>query len=298
MLVRLGSHKVKEALTGWSLVLPSMALFAVFFLVPVAHAFWLSLHSWDLVTEPKWVGLAQYAELFGSSVFREVLVNTAVYAGASVAATMGLGLGLAVLLNRKGAIFAALQGAIFTSYIVSWVGVSLLWIWLLDSEYGLVNHLLAPLGLGPVNWLGDPDVALWSLVGVTVWKTVGYDMVIFLAGLQSIPEDLNEAAAIDGAGPWSRFRYVTLPQLAPTTLFLLITSMIMTFQGFDVVRIMTQGGPIHSTTIYVYYVYEQAFVAVRVGYASAAIAVFFAILMAITVVQFRFFSAGRRGADA
>ena len=292
------THRRREALTGWLLVMPSLVIFGVFFLYPVVHSAWMSFHRWDLITDPEFVGLTQYRDLFASEVFHEVLLNTAIFSGATVAATMIGGLALAVLLNRKGRVYEVLQGAIFTSYIVSWVGVSLLWIWLLDAEFGLVNHMLAPLGAGSVDWLGDPDVALWSLIGVTVWKTIGYDMVIFLAGLQSIPADHYEAAAIDGAGPWARFRHITLPQLAPTTLFLLITSVIMTFQGFDVVRIMTQGGPIHATTIYVYYVYEQAFVIFKVGYASAAIVVFFAILMAITVAQYRFFSAGRRGADA
>ncbi len=293
-----GTQKAREAALGYALVLPSMVIFAIFFIYPVLDALWLSFHRWDLATDPEFVGLEQYQTLFEDEVFADVLINTALYSGATVALTMGGGLLLAVMLNRRGAFSTFIQGSIFTSYIVSWVGVSLLWIWLLDAEYGLVNHMLGAVGISPVDWLGDPDVALWTLVGVTVWKMVGYDMVIFLAGLQSIPEDLYEAAAIDGAGPWQRFWHITLPQLAPTTLFLLITSMLMTFQGFDVVRIMTQGGPVHATSIYVFYVYEQAFVLFKVGYASAAVVIFFIILMIITAIQFRFFSAGRKGAGA
>jgi sn-glycerol 3-phosphate transport system permease protein len=241
------------------------------------------------VSEPKFVGFRHYQELAGSEVFADVLLNTLVYSCATVAATMVGGLVLALLLNRRGGFARAIQGCVFTSYIVSWVGVSLLWLWLLDSDFGLVNHLVTQVGLAKVDWLGSPDVALWALIGVSVWKIVGYDMVIFLAGLQSIPEDLYEAASLDGAGAWGRFRYVTVPLLVPTSLFLLVTSVVMTFQGFDVVRVMTQGGPVNSTTIYVFYVYEQAFQYFRVGYASAAVMVFFVLILAITLVQFRLF---------
>lgn len=285
----------REALTGYLLVAPALLLLGVFFLYPVLHTAALSLHDWDLVSDPLFVGLSNYSELARSQLFHEVLLNTATYAGATVGLTMLGGLALAIALNRAGALSSLLQGCIFTSYVVSWVAVSLLWVGLLDQEYGPLNHLLVWLGARPVNWLGDPDVALWTLVGVTVWKTVGYDMVIFLAGLQAIPKELYEAAALDGAGPWPRFRHITLPQLAPTSLFVLITSLIMSFQGFDVVRIMTQGSPMHSTTIYVYYVWEQAFQYFKIGEASAAVTVFFLAILAVTLMQFRLFRSGREG---
>jgi ABC-type sugar transport system permease subunit len=285
--------------TAYLLVMPSMLLFALFFLYPVGHAAVLSFFSWDLISDPEFVGLEQYRRLWADEAFWEVLGNTALYSGASVALTMAGGLTLAVAMHRtRRSLAALLQGCIFTSYIVSWVGVSLLWLWLLDEQYGMVNQLLGVVGVDPVNWLGDPDVALWALVGVTVWKIVGYDMIIYLAGLQSIPQDLYEAAAIDGAGPWRRFRHITWPNLAPTTLFLLITSLIMTFQGFDVVRIMTQGGPVQATSIYVFFVHKEALELFHVGYASAAVTVFFVILLVITGLQFRFFSAGHKGAQA
>ncbi len=288
----------REALTGYALIAPSLLLFGLFFLFPVAHTAYLSLHEWSLASDPVWVGVSNYRELFGSEAFGEVLRNTALYAGATVALTLAGGLGLALLLNRQGGLSGLLQGCIFTSYVVSWVAVSLLWVGLLDPQYGPISQTLARLGLPAVQWLGDPRVALWTLVGVTVWKTVGYDMVVFLAGLQSIPDELYEAAALDGAGPWARFRHITLPQLAPTVLFLTITSLIMTFQGFDVVRIMTQGGPLRSTTVYVYWVWEQAFEHFRMGPAAAAVTVFFGMLLAITLAQFRLFRRGRQGAES
>lgn len=285
----------REAVTGWLLVLPSMLLFALFFVVPVVHSMVLGFYRWNIVDEPEYVGTEHYRDLFADEVFAEVVWNTAKYSVATVFGTLLLGLVLAVLVNRRGRFYVAVQACIFTSYIVSWVGVSLLWVWLLDGQYGLVNYILSPLGIDKVDWLGDPDVALWALVGVTIWKTLGYDMIIYLAGLQAIPDDQYEAAALDGAGPWQQFWYVTLPQLAPTTLFLLITSIIFTFQGFDVVRIMTQGGPVHATSIYVFWLWEQAFRYFHVGRASAAVTLFFLAILVITVVQFRLYKSGREG---
>jgi len=199
------------------------------------------------------------------------------------------GLILAVGLNNRTRLGALFQASIFSSYVVSWVAVSLLWIWLLDPQYGLVAYLFGRVGLPAVNWLGDHRIALWSLVLVTVWKTVGYPLVIYLAGLQAIPGDLYEAAALDGAGGWQRFRHITWPLLAPTSLFLLITLTVASFQGFDIVRIMTQGGPVTATMIYVYYIYEQAFQYFKLGKASAAVVVFFALIVALTFLQWRLF---------
>jgi sn-glycerol 3-phosphate transport system permease protein len=230
------------------------------------------------------VGLANYRELW-SPEFGEVLVNTACYSGGVVLLALALGLGLALLLNHRGAWSAALQACIFSSYIVSWVAVSLLWIWMLDPQYGLVTYGLRLVGLPAVNWLGSPAVALWTLVLVTVWKTLGYPMIIYLAGLQAIPGDFYEAAALDGATGWNRFRFITWPLLSPTTLFLVVTLTIASFQGFDIVKIMTGGGPITSTMIYVYYIYEQAFQYFRLGKASAAVVIFFGLILLLTLAQ-------------
>jgi sn-glycerol 3-phosphate transport system permease protein len=160
---------------------------------------------------------------------------------------------------------------------------------MLDPQYGLVTYLLRLVGLPSVNWLGDPRVALWTLVLVTVWKTIGYPMVIYLAGLQAIPTDFHEAAALDGASGWNRFRFITWPLLTPTTLFLLVTLTIASFQGFDIVKIMTQGGPVTSTVIYVYYIYEQAFQYFKLGKASAAVVIFFTLILLLTLVQWALF---------
>lgn len=232
----------------------------------------------------RWVGLENYRAL-ASPDFWEVVTNTVKYSSGVVVLSQALGLTLAVLLNDRTRLGALLQGAIFSSYVVSWVAVSLLWIWLLDPQYGLVAYVLRLVGLRAVNWLGDPRWALWTLVLVTVWKTVGYPMVIYLAGLQAIPGDLYEAAALDGAGGWQRFRHITWPLLTPTTLFLLVTLTITSFQGFDIVKIMTQGGPVSATVIYVYYIYEQAFQYFKLGKASAAVVLFFIVIVTLTFAQ-------------
>lgn len=274
----------RDAWLGYALVGPSLALFGLVYLYPVAYSAYVSVFEWDLMTPKRYVGLANYRELW-SAEFGEVLVNTACYSGGVVVLALGLGLALALLLNHRSALSAGLQACIFSSYIVSWVAVSLLWIWMLDPQYGLVTYGLRLVGLRPVNWLGSPSVALWTLVLVTVWKTIGYPLVIYLAGLQAIPGDFYEAAALDGATGWKRFRFITWPLLSPTTLFLVVTLTIASFQGFDIVKIMTGGGPITSTMIYVYYIYEQAFQYFRLGKASAAVVIFFALILLLTLLQ-------------
>lgn len=281
-------------LAGYLLVLPSILLFVLFFLYPVGYCLVLSFRHWDMLFPPCPVGLQNYRELLAGPELGGVLRATLLYSAGSLGVTMGLGLFLAVALNRRGRLSATLQACIFSSYIVSWVGVSLLWMGLLDPTAGVVNRLLGGMGISGPDWLGSPTVALWTLVGVTAWKTVGYDMVIFLAGLQSIPTELYEAALLDGATPWQRFTRITWPLLRPTTAFVAITSLVLSFQAFDVVRVMTQGGPAASTTIYVYYVWEQAFMYFRAGHAAAAIVVFFAVILLLTLLQFRWM--GRRTA--
>jgi sn-glycerol 3-phosphate transport system permease protein len=240
------------------------------------------------MTPARWVGTANYRAL-ATAEFWEVITNTAKYSAGVVIVSQAAGLFLAVLLNDRTRLGALFQASIFSSYVVSWVAVSLLWIWLLDPQYGLVAYLFRLVGLTPLNWLGDHRLALWSLVLVTVWKTVGYPMVIYLAGLQAIPGDLYEAAALDGASGWQRFRHITWPLLTPTTLFLLVTLTIVSFQGFDIVKIMTQGGPVTATMIYVYYIYEQAFQYFKLGKASAAVVIFFTLILLMTLAQWALF---------
>jgi sn-glycerol 3-phosphate transport system permease protein len=279
----------RQTLLGYALILPSMAVFLAFYIYPVIYSLCLSFYKWDMMMPKQFIGLRNYQDLLGSAEFKEVVGNTLAYSIGVVFLAMGIGLVLALLLNDRTLLSSLFQACIFTSYIVSWVAVSLLWIWMLDPQYGLVNYLGSFLGMSPVDWLGNHRIALWSLVGVTVWKVIGYPVVIFLAGLQNISQDYYEAAALDGAGPWHRFRFITWPLLTPTTVFLFITLTIATFQGFDIVNIMTQGGPVHSTSIYVFFIYEQAFHYFRIGRASAAVVICFSLILTLTYAQHRVF---------
>ncbi|MCC6554957.1 MAG: sugar ABC transporter permease [Polyangiaceae bacterium] len=280
----------KHPLEPYLLLLPTAAFLAVFFLVPLLLVARNSLSSWDMLTPPEYVGAQNYRALLASGELTGALLRTLAYSGVVVALSGALGLALAVALDRPGRVYAFVRGAVFSAYVVSWVAVALLWTLLLD-EGGLLSSILRALHLPTTSWLGDPRTALLALAGVSVWKITGYAMVIFLAALQDIPPSLHEAAALDGAGPWRRFAHVTWPLLRPSAAFVATTSLILSFQAFDVVRVMTQGGPVRSTTIFVYAIYEHVFVNLRVGRASAMIVVFFVALLGLTALQLRAFRA-------
>jgi sn-glycerol 3-phosphate transport system permease protein len=276
------------------LLAPSFAVLALFYFYPLVLLGWYSVNEWDLLTAPRYVGLANYRALFASGALEEVFMTTLYMSVSSVLGSLVLGLLLALALNRPGRLASFVRGSVFSAYVVSWVSVGLLWLWLLDADSGALTALLRALfGLkqGP---LASPSSAPWALALVITWKITGYAMVLFLSGLQSIPRSVLEASALDGAGAWSRLRHVVLPLLAPTTAFVATTSLILTFQAFDVVRVMTQGGPVRSTTVFVYSIYEQMFMDLRVGRASAEAMIFFVVLLGLTGLELWAFQ--RRGA--
>ncbi len=269
---------------AWMLA-PTAVLLVVFFFYPLAHAVRLSFYRWDLLTAPTPVGWTNYGELAQSGALARTLWATLLLSGLVVTAATALGLGLALLLQRPSKLAAFVRGAVFSAYVMSWVSVALVWLWILDADAGVLGHVLGALGFPRIDWLGDPDLALYSVAAVTTWKIAGYAMVLFLAGLADVPPALLEAAALDGAGRWARFRHVTWPLLRPTTAFVVTTSLIASFQVFDVVRVMTQGGPVHATTVFVYSIYEQSFMNLRIGRASAEVVVFFVCLLGLTGLE-------------
>jgi ABC-type sugar transport system permease subunit len=278
---------------------PSLAAWILFVFVPLGLAAWQSLFSWDMLTEPQWVGGANYAALMESGELWRILGRTLGFSVLVVAGSMTLGLGLALLLDRPGTVFAIVRGSIFSAYVVSWVAVALLWVLLLDPDRGVAAALLRMLHLPRVGFLTDPSAAIPTLAGVTVWKITGYAMIVFLAGLRAVPRSLHEAASLDGANAINRFRYVTWPLLRPTAAFVATTSLIVSFQAFDVVRIMTGGGPAKATTLFVYAVYEQIFMNLSVGRASALAVVYFGVLCLLAGLQLRAWrsqNTGSRGA--
>ncbi len=268
----------------WMLAPTLLVLFAFFF-YPLGLAFVHSFREWDLLTPPRYVGLDNYRALFAGGALLEVLLTTLTVSLTAVAGSMFAGLALALMLNRPGRFASFVRSSVFSAYVVSWVSVALLWLWMLDADAGIVSRGLRGVGLGETGVLADPRTAPYALALVIVWKIAGYAMVLFLSGLQSIPPSVLEAAELDGAGRRSRFLHVIWPLLAPTTAFVATTSLILTFQAFDVVRVMTQGGPVRATTVFVYSIYEQMFMDLRVGRASAEVVVFFLILLALTSLQ-------------
>ncbi|HLV67481.1 MAG TPA: sugar ABC transporter permease [Polyangiaceae bacterium] len=275
----------RHRLDPYWMLAPTFGVLVLFFYYPLGRAFLHSLYEWDLLTPPRYVGLENYRVLFTSGALLAVFSTTLAVSVTAVLGSMALGLGLALAVNRPGAFAGFVRTSVFSAYVVSWVSVALLWLWMLDADAGVVSALLRAAGFGRARVLADPSTAPYALAFVIVWKIAGYSMVLFLAGLQSLPPSVLEAAALDGAGKLARFRHVVWPLLAPTTAFVGTTSLILTFQAFDVVRIMTQGGPVRSTTVFVYSIYEQMFMGLRVGRASAEVVVFFAVLLALTALQ-------------
>ncbi len=271
----------------WVMLGPTLALLFVFFVAPIAVAGYESFFSWDLLTPPRFVGGANYRALAAHGQLFFIALRTLAYSAIVVSGTMSLGLSLAILLDRPGRLCAFVRASIFSAYVVSWVAVALLWMWMLDGNSGVAARFLRAAGLGSVSLLGDPRWALITLAVVGIWKLTGYALIVFLAGLQGVPRTLHEAAALDGAGPWRRFRYVTFPLLMPTAAFVATTTLVTSFQAFDVVRIITQGGPARATELFVYAIYEQIFLDLSVGRASALTIAFFVVLLALAALQLR-----------
>lgn len=271
------------------LIAPSLAVFLLFEIYPIFYSLYLSFTKWNLISPTKtWVGLANYQDLLTSAEFHRSLINTLLYTAGRVIFSLAIALAMALLVNSQKRWASWVQAAIFSPHVISMVSVSLLWLWLMDPTHGLLNYLLGLVGIPPLKWLGASSTALLSLIIVAVWKVIGYDMLIFLAGLQSIPAELQEAAKIDGAGPFRRFWSITLPLLSPTLFFLSVTSVITSFQVFDIVRVMTGGGPGDSTNVLVYYIYQYGFRYFKIGHSSAASIVLLVLVLGLTLLQFRF----------
>jgi sn-glycerol 3-phosphate transport system permease protein len=282
---------VWERLRPYSMVAPAIIVFAMFFIYPIFYMMYLSLFDWNFVSPTKtFVGIQNFVDLLSEPDFRQVLSNTTLYTVLTVTLTTGLSLFMAIWLNRGGFFYGLVQGAIFSPHIISLVSISLLWSWLMDPEYGLLNWVIGLFGFGKLEWLSHPSTSLISLVIVAVWKGLGYNTLVFIAGLQSIPQDIYEAASLDRSRPWTTFTRLILPMLSPTIFFLVIINLIGSFQVFETIAIMTQGGPVNSTNTLVYYIYEAGFRFFKIGYASAAGVILLFIVGILTIVYFRLLS--------
>jgi multiple sugar transport system permease protein len=282
-----------ESIAGWAFIAPAMVLIAVFFFLPVIAGLLLSLTDFDLyaIGSPqvaRFVGLRNYARVLTNPLFWKAVGNTIYFVIVGGPLSVIVSLGAALLLNARMARLKPLFRTIyFTPVITTLVAVAIVWRYLYHPRYGLLNHALGLAGLSPIDWLGDPHWAMPAIILLAVWKNFGYNMLIFVAGLQSIPEELYEAASIDGAGRWRLFRHVTIPGLAPTFLFVGVTTMIGYLQLFAEPYVMTQGGPLKSTTSVVLLMYEEGFRWWRMGTAAAIAFILLGITLAGTLVQMR-----------
>jgi multiple sugar transport system permease protein len=276
----------KRNLEGWLFASPWIIGFLLWTLGPMVASFILSFMEWDLVSSPRWVGLANLREMLHDSVLLQALKITTLYAILSVPLQLVFGLTLAMLLNTKIAGMRFYRTAFYLPSVLSGVAVALLWRWLFSSEFGLFNLLLSYAGIQGPSWLGDERWALPSLVLMSLWG-VGASTIIYLAGLQGIPTDLYEAAEVDGARGWARFRYITLPLMTPVLFFQLIVGIIAALQIFTPALVMTNGGPNNATNFVLLYLYRNAFQYFRMGYASAIAWVLFLYILALTLIVFR-----------
>ena len=274
-------------LAPYLFIAPNLVLFTLFSFIPLLYAAYISFYDWSLIGDAEWTGWANYARLGRDPQFWQALSHTLAYAAATVSASMAGGLLLAAGLNRPLWGRTALRSAFFMPVVISAVATGTVAAWLFNDNYGVVNGFLVRLGLGRVPFLSSPAWALSSLAVATVWVRLGFNMVVYLAALQSIPATYYDAAQIDGAGAWQRFRAITLPLLMPATFLLLILNIIYSFQVFDLIYVMTGGGPGFSTTTVVQYIYQAAFQTGEMGYASAVGIVLYMLILGFTAVQWR-----------
>lgn len=278
----------RMTIAGYIFLLPNIIGFLVFTALPVLGAVVLSFYKWDVLTPAKFVGLANYERLFTRDpIFRKALLNTLYYVILTVPPVLIVGLGLAMLVNQKLKGVGIFRAIYFMPVVGLLVAEGLLWQWLYEADFGLINGLLRSVGLQPVPWLGSTKWAMPAVAIMSVWRVAGYYMVIFLAGLQSIPPELYEAASIDGANRWRQFRHITLPLLTPVIFLALVIAVINSFQVFTSAWVLTQGGPYYATTTILLHLYNQGFGQFKMGYASAMAMVLFAIVFVVTVLQSR-----------
>jgi multiple sugar transport system permease protein len=286
--VKLPRLALAEERAAWLFLAPSLVLFAIFTAIPVISAFFISFTQWNLFNEVTWVGLGNYLELAKDEIFAKVLGNTAYFVLVSVPVQIVLALLCALVLNRgiKGQTF--FRVVYFLPVVTSTIAAALVWAWLFNSNFGLINAALSLVGVTDLpKWMGSTRWAMPAIIIVSIWQNLGYAMVLFLAGLQNIGKDVHDAAALDGATGWDRFWHITLPLLSPTTFFVLVISIIGSFQVFELVLVMTKAGPANATNTLVYYIYQNGFQFYQMGYASAAAMVLFLIVLAFTLVQYK-----------
>ncbi|PSL03156.1 carbohydrate ABC transporter membrane protein 1 (CUT1 family) [Haloactinopolyspora alba] len=282
---RSSGRKLRRA--GWLMVMPAVAHTIVWIAIPVVATFVLSFTDYEVFSAPSFIGLDNYVELWNDDIFRKATWNTVVYTFFTVPFSMAVAVVVAVFLNQKIRFRAAFRATFFLPQVTATVAIAMVWLWMYNPQYGLINAVLSFFGLPSQAWLDDPDLALWSVILVGIWQGIGMKMLIYLAALQNIDPNLYEAASLDGASSVRQFFSITLPMLKPATFFVFVVSIIGAFQVFDQVYVLTDGGPANATTMMTYEVYRAAFQDFRMGLACAQSVVLFAFLLVLTVINRR-----------
>jgi len=283
---RMPAHIRREAFEGYLFIMPWLVGLVLFVVGPIIASFYLSLTDYEVIRPPTFVGLRNFDQLVNDRLFWQALKVSSIYVFASVPMGLALSFAVALLMNQKVRLVSLWRTVYYIPTLVPVIASTMLWLWIFNPEFGLLNMMLALVGIDGPLWLGHTRWALPSLILMSLW-TVGAPMLIYLAGLQGIPTDLYEAAEIDGAGVWVKFRNVTIPMMTPVIFFNLVINMIASFQIFVQPFIMTEGGPRYATLFYVLYLYQNAFQFFRMGYASALAWVLFAVILVLTIVVFR-----------
>ncbi len=265
---------------------PVIIAFLIFNLYPMALGLYLSFTTWDILSPPTFVGLRNWADLFKDDLLWRAVLQTLYYAVASVAGATILSIALALALNQRLKSIGFYRTVFFLPAVTSLVAIAMVWRWIYNTEFGVLNAFLSSLGINPVNWLGDPVLAMPAVILMSIWRSAGFNTVLFLAGLQGVPQEYYEAAQIDGASRWDRFLHITLPLISPTTFFVVVNGLIGSWQVFDQVYILTRGGPLLSTVTVVYLIYSNGFEWYKTGYASAMAYGLFLIIILLTAIQF------------
>lgn len=278
--------KARQNLTGFAFIFLAMLGILVFRLGPVAVSFWLSFTDYDVVSKANFVGLANYKDMVEDPLFWKSLWNTVYYAGLSLPLRLMLALFFAMLLNQELRGMAFFRTVFYLPSVTAGVAIALLWTWVFEPTFGVMNHVLGWLGIRGPAWLGSPEWAMPAVIIVSIWQ-MGQQMLIFLAGLQTIPRQLYEVAELDGANTWHKFKSVTIPLLSPIIFFNLVVGWIQAFQVFEKIYIMTGGGPVNSTMVIVMYLYKKAFTFLEMGYGSSVAWVLFMIILCLTLLQFK-----------
>lgn len=283
--------KLFTILKPYLFVAPALIVFLAFSIYPILNTIYLSFHEWDMISPTKnFVGIKNYITLFHDLKFYQTLSNTFVYMILTVGLGVILAIALAMFLRKETRVNQFMQNLIFTPYIVSLASISFLWMWIMNNDFGLLNYIFSLIHIEPIDWLGNPKIALLSLVIISVWKTLGYNTLIILSALQSIPKHLYEAAALDKASKMQTFKKITFPMISPTLFFLTIVNVIASFKVFETIQIITAGGPQNSTNTLVYSLYEYGFQFYKVGYASTIGVVLLVIISIFTIIYFKLLS--------